>query len=318
MKIKMGKRSLTFMIIPDANRKVVRFRVSVLLLYLLPIILLSGLCVTLFVHMNNLQTEIEKQQLASELANKTAQYEQTLTNKDYTINELQSEIIDISSQTDEMKSKVDELKKLEQEIRDVTGTASASSAAAGGGGPTIELEADDTEHLIADTKERLTQLDMEVGTLLMDISSAKEDLIEHLRVLRITPSMWPTVSERITSTFGYRKDPFTRRAAFHSGLDIAGDSGDPIYASAEGVVKYAGYDSDYGYNVIIKHASGVSTRYGHMRKYLVKEGQKVAQGEKVGLLGSTGRSTGPHLHFEVIKSGNTIDPMPYLKTAGKD
>ena len=157
----------------------------------------------------------------------------------------------------------------------------------------------------------------DVGTLKTQLSVSREQLIKKLNLMRITPSIWPTVSTSISSRFGYRKDPFTRRAAYHSGVDISGNSKDPIYAAADGIVSEASYDSAYGNHVIIKHASGVSTLYGHMKKYLVKKGQLVKQGDQIGLLGSTGRSTGPHLHYEVIQKGKSIDPMPYLLSARK-
>lgn len=354
MKIKWGKRSLTFMIIPDANSRVLRFRVSSVLLYLIPILLLSVLCVTLYVHMNSLQNKLAKQQLASELANKTAAYEQSLSIKDSTIEQLQDEILDISLQTEEVKVKVEELEKLEAEINSITGNgpeegqpeagkqanAGQTGAAKNGvvsiasvgqpeirslahgdhgvGGVEQRVTSADTDKLVAFTKEQLALLEAQTSALLTDISVAKEDLIEHLRMLRITPSIWPTDSRRITSAFGYRKDPFTRKASLHEGIDFGADSGSPVYATADGVVTHVGYDGGHGYNVIIKHASGVSTRYSHLKKYLVKDGQKVEQGETIGQVGSTGRSTGPHLHYEIIKSGDSIDPMPYLETAGGD
>lgn len=331
MRIKLGKKSLTFMIIPDANRKVIRFRVSVLLLYLFPVASLSILCVTLLVHLNNLQNKIEKNELANELAHKTQQYEQSINTKNETIAQLQNEIVDISSQTEDMKLKVEELKKLEQEIRGVTSgepgdkgpvsaalTSRKGLGARGVGGQSLEVGPAETNALITDTKQELSSLDVEVTVLFASISKAKEDLIEHLRLMRITPSIWPTVSYDISSRFGYRKDPFTRRPSYHAGVDIAGNSGDPVYATADGIVISAGYDRAYGNNVIVKHASGVSTRYAHLKKFSVKERQKISQGGQIGQLGSTGRSTGPHLHYEVIKHGETIDPMPYLEAARKD
>jgi len=335
MKFKWGKRSLTFMVIPDASRKVVRFRISTLLLYITPIAILSIICVTLFVHLENVKTALEKERLASELADKKQLYEQTLHHKDATIAQLQSEILDIAEQTEDVKLKVNELKRLEEEIRDVTasekeekdkGKGQVSIASVpeprmetrGMGGRNEELSGQDTETLISMTKNELSKLDQEASELIASISISKDALIEHLRLMRITPSIWPTISYDTSSSYGYRRDPFTRKMAFHSGIDISGNTGDPIFVTAEGIVTSVGYDRSYGYNVIVKHASGLQTRYGHLKKYTVKVGQLLSQGEQLGLLGSTGRSTGPHLHYEVIKNGTIIDPMPYLQAAGKD
>ncbi len=331
IKFKFGKRSLTFMIIPHAGRSVMRFRVSSYLLYMIPIIMLSTACVILFLQYNNMKNISEKNRLALELANKTSVYERTLSTKDLTINELQNRIEDIASQTEAMQQKIEELRILEEEIREVTEgeesissitrgskpvTIAAANAARGVGGVEIELEEPTSFSMYINKTTQtpdLAALQLEADDLIASITSAKQDLIAHMNKLRITPSIWPTLSTDISSTYGYRRDPFTRRSAYHAGVDIAGDRGDPIYVTADGIVSFAGYDSAYGYNVLVRHDSGLTTRYAHMLKNLhVKTGDQVKQGDQVGELGSTGRSTGPHLHYEVIKNGKTIDPMPYM------
>jgi murein DD-endopeptidase MepM/ murein hydrolase activator NlpD len=332
MRIKWGKRSFTCMIIPDANSRVVRFRLSAMLLYLIPVMGLIVLCLTLFINITGMQSLNTQKEIAIELADKTVHYEEALTNKEQTIEELQNKIVLLSQQTEEMKLKVEELKILEEEIRSLSSSkpaetdnreVSISSFAPedaevfGIGGLNDEANDEDINLLISDTRLTLHHLTGDVGSLKEQLIYAKDLMIKNLHLMKITPSIWPTLSNTISSRYGYRKDPFSRRAAFHSGLDISGNSGDPIYTAADGVVINAAYDRAYGYNVIVKHASGVSTRYGHMKKILVKKGQPVQQGEKIGLLGSTGRSTGPHLHYEVIKKGKTIDPMPYLLSARK-
>jgi len=118
---------------------------------------------------------------------------------------------------------------------------------------------------------------------------------------------------KITSKFGYRRNPFTNRGReMHSGVDLKGTTGDRIKSTAKGVVSFAGYEGDYGYVVKIKHANSYETRYAHLAKPLVKKGEKVAAGDIVGLLGSTGRSTGPHLHYEILKNDKKINPEKYF------
>ena len=123
--------------------------------------------------------------------------------------------------------------------------------------------------------------------------------------------IWP-ISGPITSEFGWRTHPIFGTARFHSGLDICGDYGMPIYAAASGTVIYAGWISGYGNAVIIDHGGGVTTLYGHNDSLNVSEGENVAQGQVIAMCGSTGNSTGPHCHFEVRENGEPVSPYGYL------
>src|SRR5437773_7953116 len=110
-----------------------------------------------------------------------------------------------------------------------------------------------------------------------------------------TPSIWPAHGW-LTGTFGGRSDPFSGEPAFHQGLDISTDKGQPVFATADGTVDSASYTGDYGNLIVIRHGFGLSTRYGHLSVFKVKPGQTVKRGEVIGLVGSTGRATGSHLH----------------------
>ena len=129
------------------------------------------------------------------------------------------------------------------------------------------------------------------------------------------PQIVPAADRRITSAFGYRRDPFTRRAAMHSGIDFKGALGSPIFAAAMGEVSFAGWKSGYGKCVEISHPNGMMTRYAHLSRIDVTVGQSIDAGETLGGLGSTGRSTGPHLHFEVRINGRPVNPRPFLEAA---
>ena len=118
---------------------------------------------------------------------------------------------------------------------------------------------------------------------------------------------------RFTSMFGPRLDPFSGVKSYHTGIDMACPQGTPILASSSGTVSFAGYSNIYGNYVIIKHANGYQTLYAHMSKILAKKGQWVSQGTRIGLVGSTGYSTGPHLHFTVYKNGQLVNPMTLIK-----
>ncbi len=130
------------------------------------------------------------------------------------------------------------------------------------------------------------------------------------------PVRMPVKALYISSRFGYRVDPFLKRKAFHAGLDFVAEPGTPVRATAPGTVVFAGSNGGYGEMVEIRHADGVSTRYGHLSKILVARGTQVEAGAKIGLVGSTGRSTGPHLHYETRRDGDAVNPALYL-AAGK-
>jgi murein DD-endopeptidase MepM/ murein hydrolase activator NlpD len=171
------------------------------------------------------------------------------------------------------------------------------------GGPFIPLdpEADpetfrSTVSLVTDEMERLSTVRRLAGRL---------------------PLSRPIENARITSRFGARIDPFFGRPAMHPGIDFAAMVGYPIRATAGGTVITAEPAGGYGNMVEIDHGNGVTTRYGHMSKILVRPGQIVAKGAVVGLAGSTGRSTGPHIHYEVRVDGNAIDPARYIN-AGRE
>ncbi len=130
--------------------------------------------------------------------------------------------------------------------------------------------------------------------------------------LTVVPSYMPVKSFSYSSPFGVRFDPFTGMSAMHAGVDMAGHQGDPIYAAANGTVSLAGWSGAYGNCVEVAHGRGLSTRYGHLSAILVHPGQVVHQGEVIARMGSTGRSTGTHLHYEVRIDGRAVNPRPYL------
>ncbi|MEA1618726.1 peptidoglycan DD-metalloendopeptidase family protein [Erythrobacter sp. T5W1-R] len=135
------------------------------------------------------------------------------------------------------------------------------------------------------------------------------------RALEGIPQVVPATIASITSGFGYRRDPFNGRGAMHAGLDFKGAIGSPIYAAAMGTVSFVGWKSGYGKTVEITHGNGLMTRYAHLSRFDVKPGQAVAAGDRIAGMGSTGRSTGPHLHFEVRINDRAINPRPFLEAA---
>ncbi len=138
---------------------------------------------------------------------------------------------------------------------------------------------------------------------------------KYLKAIRFLPFGRP-VDGPITSGFGKRIDPVNGKSAFHTGIDFRSKPGDTIYATADGVVSKAFYNGGYGNFVQIDHENGYSSAFSHMKKYVVRPGQKVRRGELIGYVGNSGRSTGPHLHYEVTLDGEPIDPYMFMKVAG--
>lgn len=147
----------------------------------------------------------------------------------------------------------------------------------------------------------------------LGLSMARMTALEN--ALEGVPQFAPANRNMISSGFGYRRDPFNRRPAMHTGLDFRGKTGTPIFAASKGRVSFVGWKGGYGKTVEITHGNGLMTRYAHMSRFDAKVGDAVTAGKVIGAIGSTGRSTGPHLHFEVRINGRAVNPRTFLETA---
>ena len=134
---------------------------------------------------------------------------------------------------------------------------------------------------------------------------------ENREFLSMMPSIWPAEGH-LSSVFGARASPFTGQSTMHAGLDISNRPGTPIIAPAKGTVTFSGWDGAYGHCIVISHGNGIATRYAHLLRSVVKEGQVVSRGDLIGHIGSSGRTTGPHLHYEVRVGGVPVNPMRYI------
>jgi murein DD-endopeptidase MepM/ murein hydrolase activator NlpD len=151
-----------------------------------------------------------------------------------------------------------------------------------------------------------------LGGIQSRLVDVKKNVDRRNALATATPSLWP-IRGWITSTMGYREDPIRGGADFHPGLDIAGDRGEQVHVTANGVVKQVGYDGGgYGNLVIVDHGFGLQTKYGHLLSFNVKAGDTVKRGDTIGRVGSTGRSTGYHLHYEVLANGRLLNPLQLL------
>ena len=143
------------------------------------------------------------------------------------------------------------------------------------------------------------------------LNFVRHDVEQREALANATPSIWPTHGG-LTGFFGGRSDPFTGEPGYHQGIDISTEKGQPVYATADGVVESAAYSGDYGNLVVVKHAFGLATRFGHLSAFNVTPGQNVKRGDIIGSVGSTGRSTGAHLHYEILVNDRLINPLQLL------
>lgn len=161
--------------------------------------------------------------------------------------------------------------------------------------------------------EALSAADLDPRFERLGLSLARMAVFE--RALDGIPQVVPASIQLITSGFGYRRDPFNGHGAMHAGIDFKGPMGSPIFAAADGAVSFAGWKSGYGQAIEITYGNGMLTRYAHLSRIDVKVGQAVTAGSTIGGLGNTGRSTGPHLHFEVRINDRAVNPRPFLEAA---
>ncbi len=236
---------------------------------------------------------------------------------------LHAKIAYIAEEMQEGRRYLDLARQTDNQLRDVLGlgTRDAILDPDGQNGPQyddsvnfkaiVEVKASEiSEHMFRKNAQSLTA---DSKSLLAAFQEITWYIANQKNIYRGTPSIWPAKG-RLSSRFGYRLSPFgTLTNEFHSGLDIAGQVDSPIYAAADGVVRYADWGYGYGQTVLIDHGFGYSTLYGHTTQLLVKSGEQVKRGQRIARMGTTGRSTGVHLHYEVWHNGKPVNPMPYLK-----
>jgi murein DD-endopeptidase MepM/ murein hydrolase activator NlpD len=165
---------------------------------------------------------------------------------------------------------------------------------------------------IPDLSVMLAQLEQRVDLRESQLSALENVILARELKAEIHPEGRPVSNGFISSYFGERSDPFDGREAFHKGVDFAAPAGSKVVAVAAGVVTWAGERSGFGKLVEINHGDGYVTRYAHNERMLVRVGQTIKRGEPLALMGSTGRSTGPHVHFEVLRNGRQVDPLSFI------
>jgi Membrane proteins related to metalloendopeptidases len=327
--MKWLSKRFTFLVLADANQSVRRYSATGLALTLAAAAaVLLALGCALFWYLFTDRSGAAKE-LQSRIDTLEAEYKNELAVKEELIEGLHSDLYVLSDQAKHLENKMAEITELELQLKEIAGieepdvrissAASGGEAAAGGqGGEEIVLPELSDNELASETMRRFADLSKLMDELKPSLSETRQAVLEHQKLMDVTPTIWPTDSRKITSMFGTRSDPMTGRRTMHAGLDIGGDRGDPIYAAAAGTVTVSERSYPEGNYVVINHGRGLTTRYLHLNERLVEAGDRVQKGQLIGELGNTGRSTGPHLHYEVIVNGTPVNPMPYIKEDRKE
>lgn len=317
----------TIMIIPDTNKKVIQFNLSKLLIYSTMIITIS---VSSYFVVKNLYLEALNSYLYtySDNLNKEIEYRDDKIEKLYALNAESEDEIDylrqsVSTSALYFEDKLEELDLLETEVSSLLAMINDRSETA----LSIPVSRSiDHSMLLAINEEQISSpsviddlKNITTEDALSDILNLQleqyDDLINDVESQLDFMESYPDASPAtgyVSSGYGYRTDPFTGLQSFHRGLDIANTKGSPLYAAGSGVVTYVGYNGNYGNMIAISHGYGYDTIYSHNDSNLVEVGDIVTKGDLIAYMGSTGRSTGPHVHFEVHFEGKQINPRKTL------
>lgn len=295
------KKKLTFMVVPHDGGKPVQIKANLFLVHFF-VLFLGGLVAWASV--------VVSKDINYQLASLTEQ--RFRSNMQEILGELETNRVLLShmAAVDTQFRKLLKLGDRKKVVNEFTGM----------GGPT-EADASRFSELLQEKNEELmskvnTALKLTHQQASLQAASFKEISVyldKQRSILASTPSIWP-VKGWITSGFGKRASPLTGEPGRHMGVDIANEVDTPIRAAADGIVTYAGWETGYGRLVAIEHGYGYSTRYGHCARIEVKVGDEVKRGQVIGYVGSTGRSTGSHVHYEVRIHGVPVDPEKYLPT----
>ncbi|MEK3784492.1 M23 family metallopeptidase [Paenibacillus sp. FSL R5-0810] len=323
MKAAHRNQRLTLLVLRDAQHSVKQFHLSKPLMIAVPaaaVLSIAGLIVSLQIQSAQTISTLEQQLTLKSL--EALKMEVTVSDKDEAIERLNKAIIQLSGEAEETKAQMERVQQLEQQLQQfiekhgsLSGTPTSSmsdDAQLHVGGEYIAVHENEMLDMASDIRDDFEEIQQLLSQLERHIPRTLDQAQETQERREGLPSLWPTDSRRLTSSFGYRSDPFTGRSAYHAGIDIAGKIGDPIYAAGSGQVTAAERSGARGLYIVIKHPNGLETWYMHLNKLSVSVGDQVAQGEIIGQLGSSGRSTGPHLHFQVVKNDETVDPMRYV------
>ena len=310
----MKNGAFTIFIVPDRDGVSRRFRISQKLIYALALMGIAslGFISAFLIHYVYVVDEVFE-------ANALRRHNSALV----------AELGSLKTEVENMETTLSGLNKLDEKLRSMTSLAEdiggmavgplASQKGAGGpagqGGFASELPLSNDVAMYqlstALMESRVQGLSQQAEQQLVSLTDLVSFFEAQEKVLAHTPSLWP-IRGWMTSRFGVRSDPYTGEKSMHNGVDLAAPSGTKVVAPAEGIVIFAGDRGAYGQMIAIEHGMGMVTHYGHLSKSFVRVGDEVERGQHIGAVGNTGRSTGPHLHYEVRVDGVPVNPEQYV------
>ena len=290
----MNKRYSTIIFVPHARAKFRKLKVSHRLLFSLASVLTSSLCLSTFF---------------------SVQYFTSLS-QTHELSKLRHENRELQSANEQFNRSVESLRNQLRTVEDrtrklaiVAGITTLDESSLGGSGGVRGDGVAATPY-----RDDLDKMSFRSHRINKDLNLLEQKFVAQSRLLSSTPSIAP-VRGILTDGFGGRSDPFTREPGQHNAIDISAAAGQPIRSPADGIVVKAEWANGYGNVVYISHGYGYSTRYGHLSGFAVRPGTRVKRGDVIGYVGSTGRSTGPHLHYEVRVNNNPVNPLEYILNA---
>ncbi|MDF2989403.1 MAG: Peptidase [Eubacterium sp.] len=306
--IKKFNKTYSVVIIPNTNDHVRKLSVRAPLIKLIAaLLIISSAIISVYIYrtsQNQVAPEADNEISTAELMHQIDSLTDLVNQQNQSLTLSRSQLEQIKNENAGVKTKIKEFTQMYSDIADnyITKTSRGSTPVQNSSKALLDLtELSD----IVFSLNKSFSLDEQLNKQLKESNEKLEKYVDAV------PTLIPATG-KISSPFGMRNHPIKKVFKVHEGVDISGLKGDPILAAATGVVEFAGYSKGYGYNIKIDHKNGYRTVYGHSSKLLVKTGDKVAKGQKIALVGSTGVSTGPHLHFE-IRIGNTpVDPTEYI------
>lgn len=303
----------------SAGNQVKKFNTSLIFLILLIMSATAGLSLLGFFlyDYHNMQTSMHDMRSSMASINQMAQ---KIIDQRAKIYQQRLQIQTFAGEINSLKEKLVKLDQFEEQIRLIANLEfekdkGGNPSGIGGATPDSKdsrLEiSEGHENLIRKMHEEIDELESASHLQLNKLDLLKDELEDQRNLLAATPAIQPTKGW-MTSRFGKRLSPFTGRSEFHKGVDIANRKGTPIVATADGVVSFAGTKNNMGKVVVIDHGHGILTRYAHLSDILKQQGEEVKRGDIIAQMGSTGRSTGPHLHYEVHLNGVPVNPQKYI------
>jgi murein DD-endopeptidase MepM/ murein hydrolase activator NlpD len=307
----MPKRFYTILVLPDATSTAQKFHITrsaITILSVVAVVAVLGFGFFVYQYVNLNVRLIELKRLRQEAGERTQ----------------------FAAKVSQLETELARLRDLDRALRVAAGLDRSQSPDAGEGGAEsmsraalLDAVQQRSGRLMESVNRDLEVLGQEIVSRERSLQELKRYLDEKRSLLASTPTITPA-SGLVTASYGYRRSPFTGQREVHEGLDIAAPYGTPVVATADGIVTFVGPLAAYGHVVFVNHSHGFATFYAHNSRYQVKEGQAVRRGDVLAYVGTSGRTTGPHVHYEVHVNGSIVNPLKYivdtstLKFAGED